>query len=101
MRKRTELQSLLESILGSRNVYFQPPESVKMNYPAIVYELDAIKTSSADSGVYLSNRRYSLTLIDKNPDTELIDELLKLQFCSFDRHFKSENLNHYVFSLYF
>lgn len=101
MRKRTELQSLLESILGSRNVYFQPPESVKMNYPAIVYELDAIKTSSADSRVYLSNRRYSLTLIDKNPDTELIDELSKLQFCSFDRHFKSENLNHYVFSLYF
>lgn len=101
MSKRTELQSLLESILGSRNVYFQPPESVKMNYPAIVYELDAIKTSSADSRVYLSNRRYLLTLIDKNPDTELIDELLKLQFCSFDRHFKSENLNHYVFSLYF
>jgi len=33
MGTRLELQNLLENILGSRNVYFQPPENLKLNYP--------------------------------------------------------------------
>ena len=56
MPSRLELQTLLEEILGSRNVYFQPPESVKMNYPAIVYSLDDIENSFANDGVYSSKK---------------------------------------------
>ena len=101
MANRLDLHTLLEEILGTRNVYFQPPESIKMNYPAIVYGLESIRSNHADNGVYLSNRRYMVTLIDKNPDSLFVDEIVKLQSCQFDRHFKSENLNHWVFSLYF
>ena len=36
--RRNDLQKLLVEVLGSKNVYFQPPESVKMKYPAIVYQ---------------------------------------------------------------
>ena len=66
--RRLELHEILCTILGSRNVYFQPPESIKMNYPAIVYGLDDIDNQYANDGVYLSHRRYSVTVIDKNPD---------------------------------
>ena len=47
MANRLDLQALLEDLLGSRNVYYQPPESVKMNYPAIVYALEDIENTFA------------------------------------------------------
>ena len=42
MKTRLELDEELVKILGSKNVYFQPPESLKLNYPAIVYSLSNI-----------------------------------------------------------
>ena len=81
--------------------YFQPPETIKMKYPAIVYALDDIENAFADDGVYLSHKKYSVTVIDKNPDSLLIDTMAKLPTCRFNRHYKSENLNHYVFLLHF
>lgn len=101
MASRIDLQNILETILGSRNVYFQPPESIKINYPAIIYGLDNIDNTFADDGVYLSHKRYLVTLIDKNPDSTIVDKIAGLPACRFNRHYKSENLNHYVFSLYF
>ncbi len=101
MASRSDLQRLLEGILGSRNVYFQPPESIKMKYPAIVYALEDIENTHANNGVYLSRKKYSVTVIDKDPDSDLVGRMVKLPVCQFDRHYKSENLNHWVFSLYF
>ncbi|MBQ4396097.1 MAG: hypothetical protein II828_01090 [Clostridia bacterium] len=99
--RRSELSTVLRTVLGLPNVYFQPPESVKMQYPAIVYALDGIKTVHADDGVYLSHRRYSVTIIDKNPDSILVEKMLALPYCSFNRHYTSDHLNHFVFTLYF
>lgn len=101
MPSRLELQTLFENILESRNVYFQPPESVKLNYPAIVYGLDNIENSFADDGVYLSKKKYLVTVIDEDPDSPIVDKVAVLPTCRFNRHFKSDNLNHYVFILYF
>lgn len=81
--------------------YFQPPESIKMNYPAIVYSLDDIDKTYANDGVYLSNRRYTITVIDKDPDTSLVQKVTNLPMSRFDRHFKKDNLNHYIFNVYF
>lgn len=101
MANRLDLQFLLEALLGSRNVYFQPPESVKINYPAIVYGLDDIQNVHADDGVYLSQRRYWIVLIDKNPDSEFVDRIVHLPTCRFDRQYPSENLNNWRFLLYY
>lgn len=101
MASRPNLQALLEEILGSRNVYFQPPESVKVNYPAIVYGLENIENTFADDRVYLLNKSYWITLIDKNPDSSFVDMIVQLPMCRFERHYTSENLNHWRFSLYF
>lgn len=101
MARRLDLQRKLEELLGSRNVYFQPPESVKMNYPAIRYSLNDIVTAHADNEVYTSTKRYEITVIDEDPDSEIPDKILAMQMCTFDRPYQSDNLNHWVFSLYF
>lgn len=90
-----------DQILGSSNVYFQPPESVKMHYPAIVYSLDDIANTYADDRPYLSARRYKVTIIDRNPDSILPGLMNALPFCDFDRAYATDGLNHWVFSLYF
>ena len=101
MRSRLDLQSILETILGSRNVYFQPPATIKMRYPAIVFSLSNIETKHADDTRYLNHKRYELTYIDSDPDNENVEKILALQACSFDRFYTSNNLNHYVFTIYF
>ena len=101
MATRVDLQNVLEKILGSRNVYYQPPESLKMNYPAIVYARTTIDNSYANNSVYKQNYAYEITVIDKNPDSEIVNKVSKLSTCRFDRHFKSDNLNHDVFTLYY
>lgn len=92
---------LLENILGSRNVYYQPPESLKMNYPAIVYSLDDIESTFANDTKYLNNKKYLVTVIDEDPDSLLVYKVLVLPKCRFSRHFESDNLNHDVFTLYY
>lgn len=100
MSDRLELHAHLIEILGSSNVYFQPPSSVKMKYPCIVYSLDTINTRYANNNSYLHTKRYQVTVIDKDPDSLIPERILSLPFCSFDRGFTSDNLNHWVFSLY-
>ena len=97
MDKRIELQYLLESILGSRNVYFQPPESISIKYPAIVYTLSDIQNEHANDRVYMTGKTYMITLMDYDPDSETRTKLSQLPTISFDRHYTSSNLNHDVF----
>ena len=101
MDNRPDLQSLFETMLGSRNVYFQPPESLKLNYPAIVYSLDNLENKHANDSVYNMRDRYLVTYITQNPDDQAIRVLASRPLCRFDRHYKSDNLNHYVYTLYF
>lgn len=101
MSSRLELQTIFEEILESRNVYFQPPESVMMKYPAIVYGLEDIESTFANDGVYLSKRKYLVTVIDKKPDSLIVGKITTLPNCRFDRHYEKDNLYHDVFMLYF
>lgn len=96
-----ELQFLLEKLLGSENVYFQPPGNVQLKYPCIVYQLDDMNPVFADSVSYLVNKRYSLTYISKYPDQFIPDKIMALPMCSFDRFYVSDNMNHTAFRLYF
>ena len=101
MNRRLELHTILVDILGSRYVYFQPPESIKLNYPCIVYVRSSADTKYAGNRLYLHKKKYTVTVIDKNPDSEIPYRLAQLPLCSFDRHFASSNLNHDVYTLYY
>lgn len=101
MSRRTDLGLILHSVLGSQNVYFQPPESRKLIYPCIIYSLDDIHIKSADDRNYYQKRRYSVTLIDKNPDSDFVGKLTELPGCRFGRFYTSDNLNHWVFEIFY
>lgn len=102
MDRRLNLHEELCTLLGSRNVYFSPPESVKLKYPCIIYKLNDTSTRFADDQAYNIRKRYSLTYISPKPDSN-IEETFQLTFplCTFDRFFTSDNLNHYTFNLYY
>lgn len=101
MDSRPNLQVLLEELLESKNVYFQPPESLKMNYPAIRYALKNFDRKFANNSAYFQKPCYELTLIGKNPDSEFVNKLLSLPLCAFDRSYKADNLNHWVFTIFY
>lgn len=101
MRDRVEFHNILCEILGSTNVYFQPPENVKMNYPAIVYSTDRFDRNNADNGAYLLSKRYSVTLIEKDPDNSTVEKLAELPMSKFSNQYCSDNLYHYVFTIYY
>lgn len=100
MPSRIDLHNIFEEILESSNVYFQPPASVQMQYPAIVYSRKNIHSEFANDGLYVYSPQYEVILIDKNPDSEFIEKLLMLPYCRFDRHYTADNLNHDVFTIY-
>ena len=101
MEKRIMLQNLLEKILGNRQVYFQPPESVSMSYPAIKYSRSNMNIKHADDSIYLQRVRYEIIVIDRKPNNQIVEELVKLPYCSYDRGYKANNLNHDVLTLYY
>lgn len=101
MSRRVELQEILEGILGSRNVYFEPPSNVRMNYPAIVYTRKSIDNLSADDGVYKQDTAYELTVIDQNPDSRIVYDISRLPKCRHFSHFEKDNLNHDTFKIYY
>lgn len=101
MASRLELQTKLEELLNSRNVYYQSPESLKMEYPAIRYSKSKIESRYADDVKYSNFTRYEIIVMDEDPDNDVIQKILELPHSSFDRHYVSNNLNHDVIILYF
>lgn len=100
MDRRLELHQKLIDVVG--NAYFQPPASVKMEYPCAVYNLSEIDVTYADDNKYLGRRAYTVTIIDRDPDSDYVEEMLDIfQYCRFDRFYTVDNLNHFVFRLYY
>jgi len=101
MAPRLELQAKLETLLGSRNVYYQPPQNIVMKYPCIVYELNNDETNYANNTPYNREKRYQVTAIDQDPDSLIFDKLAGLSMSAFSRRFSADNLNHTIYNLYF
>ena len=101
MASRLSLHKTFEDILGSKNVYFQPPASVFMKYDAIVYSKKDVYTTHANNSTYNQTNCYEVTVIYRDPDSDITKKLLALPMCSFDRHFTSDNLNHDVLTIYY
>ncbi len=101
MAPRSQLQALLADLSGVTAAYFQPPATVKMTYPCIVYRLDDIDTKFANNNPYMHKKRYMVTVIDRDPDSLIPDAVAKLPSCVFLRFYVADQLNHTVYNLYF
>lgn len=100
-KSRKNLHDILCRILGSTNCYFSPPASIELKYPCIVYHFSNVDQQFADDRSYRNTRRWTVTIMDKDPESEIPDRMLELPYCSSDRNFVSEGINHFVFTLFY
>lgn len=102
MDSRLNLQTEFERILGTKHVYFQPPESEKIEYDAIIYKLEDITSRHANNKNYTNRKRYEVQLITRKADNKVIDSILdNFSYCIYNRSFVTENLYHHVFYIYY
>src|SRR4051812_2856270 len=99
MGQRLQLHQLLETF--SENVYFQPPTNVQLKYPCIIYKRDFADTKFADGYPYSHTKRYMITVIDQDPDSEIPGKVASMAMSVFNRFFTADNLNHDVYSVFF
>ena len=98
---RLELHQVLVKILGSNNVYYQPPQSFKLKYPCIIYSREKVGTTFADDKAYDFNTKYKVTVVYTDPDDKLVyDILANVPMCTHDSHFVSDNLYHDALTIY-
>lgn len=102
--KWEELRDKLYLVNNTKNVYYDPPESIRMEYPCFRFELNNIDVRHADNYAYARKPRWSVTYITR--DVEEIEEVSRqmldiFQYCNFDTSYRADNLQHSVYNLYF
>lgn len=98
---RMALHDILCEILGSRNCYFSPPASIILIYPCIIYNYTNDNDDYADNIHYRSSKRYTVTVIDQDPDSKIPGRLKELPYCSSDRNYAVDGLSHFVYTLHY
>ena len=100
--KREALQSTLETILGSRNVYFQPPNGAKITYPCIVYSIGGGDSMYADNKNYHFTYQWEIKYMDTNPVNDVVKKIMDtFQMTRFNRRYVADHINHDVIILYY
>lgn len=99
--RRIALGNLLKETSGIDRVYFQPPAEISLEYPCIIYNRDTSDVNHANNSPYRISRRYSVTVIDRDPDSPIVDRLEWLPRFALQQAFIKDQLNHYIFNIYF
>lgn len=95
-----DFRNKLVSILGSENVYFQPPTGFLMNYPCIVFTRNRIKAQFANNNPYVHFKQYTVKVIDPEPDSPITEKISKLPMSYFDRSYQADSLYHDIYNIY-
>ena len=98
--KRLIFHDKLCSLLGSTNVYYSPPSSITLKYPAIIYSYTEPNDKYADDEIYLSKDKYKVMVVDKNPVSDIPEKIKKLKFSRLVTRYAKDNLNHSVFNVF-
>lgn len=100
MADRLSLHAKLKQFIP--NVYFQPPATITMKYPCIVYNKTGKNRMFSNDGIYLSHQEYQVLLIEHDPDSTIADEIEEtLPSCVISRYYVVDNLNHTALNLYY
>lgn len=98
---RIAVHNRLVELLGSDNVYFQPPTNVRLNYPCVIYKKSGFSTEYANSRIYAEKTKYLVTLIGTEPDSPILNNLANEPYSTFDRHYIADSLHHDVYLIFF
>ena len=100
-QRRVNLHHMLEDILGSKNVYYDPPESFKLKYPCIVYYMEGFADIPADNQTYRRMRRYNMTYITTDSEDPVAERLADIRYCTLTRPFVASDLFHFSYTLFY
>lgn len=102
MASRLDLQSKLEEFMNGGMVKFQPPPSVQLTYPCIIFSYAGGRTEFSDNSPYMYTQRYTITIITRDANSNLPDKFaMSFKMCVYDRPYIADGLYHHVFTLYF
>lgn len=100
-QKTNAIQQRIKSC-GVSNVYFEPPQDIRMKYPCVVFRRGVISSRSADNRVYKRDDAYDLVHICRDPDSKTVHAILdEFQMIRHVRHFTADGLHHDQFKLYY
>lgn len=102
MGSRSDLHTMLTGV--TPNVYFQPPENVNMQFPCIIYKREAKDQVYAGNILYKNKYRYTVTVVDNDPDSEIhetLNDLPNTANVSYDRQYIADGLYHTVYTVYY
>ena len=98
-KTRLTLHQTLVDLLGSNNVYYNPPETQKMSFPCITYTLANISDIKADNLKYIDYKTYKITVVSKKPDHPVIKKILNLEMTRFSAQYTKNGYYHDVILL--
>lgn len=98
-RPRVELQELLKEYCDT--VYFQPPSSIRINYPCIVYNRSTDYINRANDKLYMKEKMYRVTVMDKNPDSDIADRIQELPWAVIISRDVIDNIYHTTLNIYY
>lgn len=107
MGRRVDLHHLLETTYekatgksSNGHVFYQPTSDTRLLYPCLLYKLNDIPVDRANNRPYKVEHSYELKVIDRDPTSPLREAVVLLPFCRMTRSYESDNLHHYVFTIY-
>lgn len=102
MGSRLDLQQKFIDFMGKDMVKYQPSPSKNLTYPCLLYQYTGGRTEFSDNYPYTYRRRYTITLITRDADSDLPDRFaMTFPMCVHDRSFVTDNLYHHIFTLYY
>lgn len=99
---RLELREILTRIMEEcgeePKLYFQSPESIKLEYPCMIYKLRTMTSNHADNIPYKVNIGYDVTYITRDPTSKVPARMAREPLMGFDRYYTASNLHHYAYT---
>ena len=95
---REKLSELMEECGEEPRLYFQPPESVHLEYPCIIYHLKRLDKRNANNHPYFKTISFDITYITRDPTSTVPMRFEDEPLFMFDRYYTAENLHHYSYT---
>lgn len=97
-----ELREIQEETNGYQHTYFEPTESVRLKYDAVVYQRTDMNVRRADNKSYAVRDGYQVTVISRDPESKL-PAAVQWHFsrCTPGKFFVRDNLYHFPFTIFY
>lgn len=95
---REKLSIFMEECGETPKLYFQPAESVKLEYPCMIYHLKTLTSRKANDRPYHKTIAFDITYVTRSPASKVPTRMLAEPLFAFDRYYTAENLHHYAYT---